>query len=69
MPCSTKYLLKNIYFDEMGHDLFNEFVFMANVPYRSVIQVLEDSTNTVGGTILKPNGVETRDEIIRKSLS
>ena len=24
-----KYLLKNIYFDEMGHDLFNEFVFMA----------------------------------------
>ena len=63
-----KYLLNNIYFDEMGHDLFNEFVFMPNVPYRSVLQVLEDSTNTWWDNVKTPQ-IETRDEIIRKSLA
>jgi len=62
-----KYLLKNIYYDKMGNDLFNEFVFMANVPYRSVMQVLSDSTNTWWDNPKTPQ-VETRDEIIRKSL-
>jgi hypothetical protein len=36
-----KYLLKNIYYDEMGDDLYNRFVFLANVPYRSLLQILE----------------------------
>ena len=62
-----KYLLKNIYYDEMGHDLFNEFVFMPNVPYRSVMQVLEDSTNTWWDNVNTPQ-IESRNEIIRKSL-
>jgi penicillin amidase len=62
-----KYLLKNIYYDKMGNDLFNEFVFMANVPYRSVMQVLSDSTNTWWDNPKTPQ-IETRDEIIRKSL-
>ncbi len=63
-----KHLLKNIYYDEMGDDLYNRFVFLANVPYRSLLQILEkpgsswfDDVNT--------KKVETRDEIIRKSLS
>lgn len=63
-----KYLLKNIYFDEMNDDLFNRFVFLANVPYRSLLQILEkpesiwfDNTNT--------KKRESRDEIIRKSLA
>jgi len=63
-----KYLLKNIYYDKMGHDLFNEFVFMANVPYRSVMQVLSDSTNSWWDNPKTPQ-TETRDEIIRKSLA
>ena len=63
-----KHLLKNIYYDEMGNDLYNRFVFMANVPYRSLLQVLQkpdldwfDNINTTKR--------ETRDEIIRKSLA
>ncbi|MCU0414721.1 MAG: penicillin acylase family protein, partial [Ignavibacteriaceae bacterium] len=28
-------LMKNIYLDEMGEDLFNQYVFLANVPYRN----------------------------------
>ena len=63
-----KYLLKNIYYDEMGHDLFNEFVFMSNVPYRSVLQVLDDSTNTWWDNVNTPQ-IETKNEIIRKSLA
>ena len=62
-----KYLLKNIYYDKMGHDLFNEFVFMANIPYRSVMQVLNDSTSSWWDNPKTPQ-IETRDEIIRKSL-
>ncbi len=32
------HLLKNIYYDEMGYDLYNEFVFAANIPYNSVLK-------------------------------
>ena len=63
-----KYVLKNIYYDEMGDDLYNRFVFLANVPYRSLLQILEkpesvwfDNVNTAKR--------ETREEIIRKSLA
>jgi penicillin amidase len=62
------HLLKNIYYDEMGHNLFNEFVFVANVPYNSVLKVLSDSTNSWIDDITTPR-VETKDEIIRKSLA
>ena len=62
------YLLKNIYYDEMGHDLYNEFVFVANVPYNSVLKVLSDSTNSWIDDINTPQ-IETKNDIIRKSLS
>jgi penicillin amidase len=48
--------------------LFNQYVFLANVPYRNVLEILEkpnsiwfDNTNT--------NVIETRDDIIRKSFA
>ncbi len=62
-------LLKNIYYDEMGDDLFNEFLFVANVPYRSVVQVLNDSTCSWYDNINTKNKIESREEIIRKSLA
>jgi penicillin amidase len=63
-----KYLLENIYLDEMGKDLFNEFVFVTNIPYRSINEVLSDSLNSwIDNTATSK--YETRDEIIRKSLS
>jgi penicillin amidase len=63
-----KYLLKNIYYDEMGSDLYNRFVFVANVPYRSLIQILGKPESTWFDNT-KTNKHQSRDEIIRKSLS
>ena len=62
-----KYLLKNIYQNKMGKDIFDEFVFIENIPFRSVIQVLSrpddwwfDDPST--------KKIENRDDIIRKSM-
>ncbi|HEX7356605.1 MAG TPA: penicillin acylase family protein [Ignavibacteriaceae bacterium] len=63
-----KYLLKNIYYDEMGDDLYNRFVFLANVPYRSLLQILERPESDWFDDV-KTNRKETRDEIVRKSLA
>lgn len=63
-----KYLLKNIYHDEMGGDLYNRFVFLANVPYRSLLQILE-KPESVWLDDIKTSKRETREEIIRKSLA
>jgi penicillin G amidase len=63
-----KFLLKNIYYDEMGDDLYNRFVFLANVPYRSLLQILEKSESIWYDNVKTPKR-ETREEIIRKSLA
>ena len=63
-----KYLLRNIYHDEMGADLFNRFVFLANVPYRSLLQILEKPESNWFDDI-HTKKQETREEIIRKSLA
>ena len=62
------HLLKNIYYDEMGYDLYNEFVFAANIPYNSVLKVLNDSTNSWVDNVKTPR-IETKNEIIRESLA
>jgi acyl-homoserine lactone acylase PvdQ len=33
------HLLRNIYHDELGDDLFNQYVFVGSVAYRSVITI------------------------------
>jgi len=63
-----KYLLKNIYYDEMGDDLYNRFMFLANVPYRSLLQILEKPQSIWFDDISTPRR-EMREEIIRKSLA
>ena len=63
-----KYLLKNIFEDEMGKELFNEFVFVANVPYRSLVRVLGNPGCSWFDNIHTPQ-VETENDIIRQSLS
>ena len=63
-----KYLLKNIYYDEMDDDLYNRFVFLANVPYRSLLQILE-KPNSNWFDDMNTKKRETREEIIRKSLA
>ena len=62
------YFLQNTLLDEMGKDIFNEYVFVANVPYRVTLKMLADSANSWFDNISTPK-IETKNEIIRKSLS
>lgn len=63
-----KYLLKNIFEDEMGENLFNEYIYVANIPYRTVLKMLNDNRSSWFNNI-NTKQVETRDMIIRKSLA
>lgn len=65
---TLKYLLRNIYYDEMGDDSYNRFVFLANVPYRSLLQILEKPESILYDDV-RTSKKETKDEILRKSLS
>lgn len=62
-----KHLMKNIFLDEMGDDLFNEYICVANVPYRSVLQLLENPSSSWFDDITT-NEIESKDFIIRKSI-
>ncbi len=62
-----KHFLSNVYRDEMGDDLFNEFVFVANIPFRSIIQLLQNPSSSWFDNV-QTSGFETRNDIIRKSL-
>jgi len=60
-------LLENTYKDEMGDDLYHDFVILVNVPVRVTERLLRegsspwfDDANTAA--------IETRDEIVRRSL-
>ncbi|MCZ7610379.1 MAG: penicillin acylase family protein [Ignavibacterium sp.] len=65
---TLKYLLHNIYYDELGDDLFNRFVFLANVPFRSLLQVLDKPESIIFDDISTAK-TESKNEIIRKSLA
>ncbi|MGE5500190.1 MAG: penicillin acylase family protein, partial [Syntrophothermus sp.] len=62
-----QFLLKNTFEDEMGKNLFGQYVFMANVPYRTMIKLLRENKSPWFDNTRTPQ-VEGRDEIIRKSL-
>ncbi len=62
------HLLQNVYKNKMGNDLYNEFLFTTNVPYRSIMQLMENPSSLWFDDMSTPR-TETRDEIIRKSLS
>ncbi|MGE5410644.1 MAG: penicillin acylase family protein, partial [Clostridiales bacterium] len=62
-----QFLLRNTFQDEMGQSLFNEYVFMANIPYRSIMKMLKENDSPWFDNI-KTQQVEKRDDIIRNSL-
>ncbi len=61
-------LMQNCYKDEMGEDLYNQYVLLANLPYRSVPELLENPGSLWWDNI-NTSTIETRDDIIRKSLA
>ncbi len=62
------HLIKNIYRDEMGEDLFRQYITLANIPYRVTLAMLSDTTN-IWFDDVATDTVETRDDIIRKSMN
>lgn len=62
-----KNFIKNIWGDEMSDDLLREYVFVANVPYRKIYEILQNGSSFFDN--IKTTKIETRDDIIRKSLA
>ncbi|PKL90286.1 MAG: penicillin acylase family protein [Ignavibacteriae bacterium HGW-Ignavibacteriae-2] len=60
-------LLRNLFVDEMGENLFLEYVFIANVPYR-IIEEIFAGKNISWIDDIRTKKIETLDEIIRKSF-
>jgi len=60
-------LIKNIFEDELGKDLIKEYVFLANIPYRKILELLE-SDNSILFDNIHTQQIESKNEIIRKSL-
>lgn len=64
-------LMENTFKDEMGDDLYKQFLFVGNVPLRTIHQLLNkiypDSISIFDN--VQTEKIETRDEIIRKSLA
>ncbi|MGB5530280.1 MAG: penicillin acylase family protein, partial [Ignavibacteriaceae bacterium] len=61
-------MMKNIYLDEMGEDLFNQYVFLANVPYRNITELLQNPFSDWYNDV-KKNEIKIRDDVIRQSLT
>ena len=62
-----KHLLRNIFLNKMGKDLFNEFVFVQNIPFRSIMQLMHNPGSDWFDDPSTPT-VENRDDLIRKSM-
>ena len=60
-------LLRNIYRDELGDDLFHDYVLLTNIPVRVTAKLFQDGTSSWFDDVSTAT-VETRDDIIRKSL-
>jgi penicillin G amidase len=61
------HLLRNIYRDEMGPELFHDFLLLSNIPIRVTTRLLAEGTSPWFDDITTPL-IETRDDIVRKSL-
>jgi len=62
-----QFLLENIFEDEMGEELFKEYVFLANIPLRVVANLIENNSSDWFDD-QSTSIIETRDDIIRKSF-
>ncbi len=61
------HFLRNVYADEMGDDLFHDFLILNNVPIRVTTKLVEEGTSSWFDDV-RTDSVETRDDMIRKSL-
>lgn len=61
------FLIKNTLEDELGKDLIKEYVFLANIPYRKILELLDENNSQLFDNINTPE-LESKNDIIRKSL-
>lgn len=60
-------LIANIFRDEMGEALFHDYVILVNIPLRVTLRLVQEGTSLWFDDIVTPE-VETRDDIIRRSM-
>ncbi|HTX19708.1 MAG TPA: penicillin acylase family protein [Bacteroidota bacterium] len=61
------HLLRNIFQNKMGEGLFEKYIFIANIPYRTVPALFRNPDSPWFDDPATPR-VERRDDVIRKSL-
>lgn len=59
--------LHNVYADEMGEDLYHDWVLLTNIPLRVTARLLQAGSSSWFDDVTTP-GVETRDDMIKKSM-
>jgi len=62
-----QYMMRNTFLDEMGENLFNRYIFLANIPYRSLPDLMETDSSSWFDDV-RSKRREHRNEIIRKSV-
>jgi penicillin amidase len=65
------YLVKNIYHDELGDDVFTDFLTIGSFPYNSTLKLLKENEEESGVWFDNINSPakETKNEILRKSFN
>lgn len=61
------FLVKNTFEDELGPNVFNDFISIQNIPYRSLEILMKQPDNVWFDNIITDN-TETRRDIVRKSI-
>ncbi|HYF02836.1 MAG TPA: penicillin acylase family protein [Patescibacteria group bacterium] len=61
-------MYENTFQDELGESIFREYLLIANIPTRKILELLPDSTNMWFDDIRSKATVETRNMIILKSF-
>jgi penicillin G amidase len=62
------FLLKNTFADELGERVFNDFLVVQNMPYRSLELIIDENENIWFNNI-NTTKIETRADIIRQSMN
>ena len=61
------YLIKNIFEDELGENIFNDFISIQNIPYRSLERIMKNPENEWFDNV-NTASQEKRSDIVKKSI-
>ncbi|TRZ64444.1 penicillin acylase family protein [bacterium] len=62
------YLYRNLFESKLGKELFENYVFLKNIPVRTVSKLLRESSSWLFDITGSENKIEKRNEVLRKSL-